>query len=156
MKRQLIVLAVMVLLGLASAAQPAAAQPEAPQLASWDVQVWPEYDQPSVLVIATGALSPDTPFPQQVAVPIPAGASIHAVAYPAAAGNLLNLQWTPQTGPEGTSVVFTLDQPQFIVEYYADVLSPPPNRSFALDVVTPLAAQQASLTVRQPSRASAM
>ncbi len=156
MKRPLIVLAFIAFVCVVGVAVPVTAQSVPPRLATWDVQVWPEYDQPSVLVIASGTLSPETPLPQQITVPIPAGATIHAVAYPAPAGNLLNLPWTPQTGPEGASVTFSVDQPQFVVEYYADVLSPPPSRSFAMDVVTPLAAQQASLTLRQPSRASAM
>lgn len=154
MKHQLIVLAFMVLLGLASAVLPAAAQPAPPVLSTWDTQVWPEYDQPSVLVITSGSLAAGTAFPQQVRVPIPADAVVHAVAYPEANGNLLSLAWTSEPGANSQIVVFDLDQPRFVVEYYADILSPPPSRSFELDLIAPYAAQQASLALRQPSRSS--
>lgn len=156
MKPQLIVLAVMVLIGLASAAQPAAAQPAAPQLAAWDVQLWPEYDEPSLLVIITGAVAEGSALPQPLRIPLPAGARLHAVAYPDATGNLLTLPWTTEPGADGQTVVFDLNQPRFVVEYYADILSPPPSRSFELNLVAPYAAQQASLALRQPSRASDM
>lgn len=154
MKRQLVILAFAALVSVVGAVLPAAAQSEAPQLATWDVQLWPEYDDPSVLVIVTGAVAEETALPQTVRIPLPAGARLHAVAYPGATGNLLTLPWTTEDGVGGQTVVFELNQPRFVVEYYADVLSPPPSRSFALDLATPYAAQQASLALRQPSRAS--
>lgn len=124
------------------------------RLDTWDVQIWPEYDRPEVLVIMRGDLATDTTFPQRVRVPIPQDATVHAVAYPAEAGNLLTLPWTLENDDQGQSVVFDLDQNSFVVEYYADVIAPPPDRSFDLDLIAPLAAQQATLTLRQPSRAS--
>lgn len=154
MKRQLVILAFTALVSVVGAVLPATAQTEAPQLATWDVQLWPEYDQPSVLVIVTGAVAEETVLPQTLRVPLPAGARLHAVAYPDATGNLLTLPWTTETGADGQTVVFELNQPRFVIEYYADILSPPPSRSFALDLATPYAAQQASLALRQPSRAS--
>lgn len=134
----------------------AAAQGQPPVLATWDVQVWPEHDKPTVLVIATGSVVTGTIFPQPMSIPLPAGASIHAVAYPGEAGNLLTLPWTTEAGPAGQAVVFELNQPHFVVEYYADILSSPPNRSFELDLGIPYAAQQATVTLRQPARASAL
>lgn len=154
MKRQLIVLALMVLVSLAGAAMPAVAQTAAPQLATWDVQLWPEYDEPSVLVIITGAAAEGATLPQTLRIPLPAGARLHAVAYPDATGNLLTLPWTTEASEDGQTVVFDLNQPSFVIEYYADILSPPPSRSFELNLVAPYAAQQASLSLRQPSRAS--
>lgn len=143
------------LLALATIAPfPGAAQALPPQLAAWDVQVWPEYDDPAVLVIATGTLSEETPLPQTVSIPIPAGSRVHAVAYPDATGNLLTLPWRADPGASGQDVIFDLNQPRFVVEYYADILSPPPNRRFDLNLVAPYLVQQASLTLRQPSRAS--
>ncbi|HSM21625.1 MAG TPA: zinc ribbon domain-containing protein [Rubrivivax sp.] len=154
MKRHLIILAITALVSVAVALVPAFAQSEAPQLATWDVQLWPEYDEPSVLVIITGAVVEGATLPQTLRIPLPAGARLHAVAYPDATGNLLTLPWTTEGGADGQTVVFDLNQPRFVVEYYADILSPPPSRSFELNLVAPYAAQQASLALRQPSRAS--
>lgn len=156
MRRQLIVLALAALVSVAGAVLPAAAQPEATQLAAWDVQLWPEYDEPSVLVIITGAVTEGTALPTTLRVPLPAGARLHAVAYPDATGNLLVLPWRTEAGAAGETVLFELNQPRFVVEYYADILSPPPSRSFELNLVAPYAAQQASLALRQPSRASGL
>ncbi len=147
-------LTAVMLLASALTALPAGAQSAPPVLSTWDTQVWPEYDQPSVLVITSGTLAEGTTFPQQLRVPVPANATIHAVAYPEASGNLLSLAWTSEPDADGQIVVFDLDQPRFVVEYYADILSPPSSRSFDLNLVAPYAAQQASLALRQPSRSS--
>lgn len=131
-----------------------AAQTLPTELSTWDVQVWPEHDEPAVLVIATGSLSEQTTLPQTVRISLPADARVHAVAYPDATGNLLTLPWRAEPAASGLDVVIELVQPRFVVEYYADILTPPPARSFELNLVAPYAAQQASLVLRQPSRAS--
>jgi hypothetical protein len=151
-----IVAALVLLLVVALLAPPVDAQENPPELDTFDVQVWPEYDAPTVLVIATGSLVTGTVFPQPMRIPVPTGARVHAVAYPEANGNLLSVPWTTESDASNQTVVFELDQPRFVVEYYADILTPPPSRSFSLDVVAPYAARQASLALRQPSRASAM
>lgn len=148
------VLALSVLLAQTLAAHPVKAQVVEPQLSTWDVQIWPEYDQPAVLVIESGALSDATIFPFQVRSPLPPGATVHAVAYPGAAGNLLALPWSVESDAAGQVVVFDVDQPRFVIEYYADILTPPPSRGFELPLITPYTVQQASLTLRQPARAS--
>lgn len=124
-----------------------------PQLASLDVQIWPEYDQPSVLVIINGVLADDVVLPQQMRVTLPAQAVLHAVAYPDASGNLMSLAATTETAGNDQTVVFELDRPSFVVEYYADIISAPPARHFALDFVAPYAAAQAAISLRQPTRA---
>jgi hypothetical protein len=144
------------LLGAALLAAPVAAQENPTSLDTFDVQVWPEYDEPTVLVITTGSLVTGTVFPQPMRIPVPAGARVHAVAYPESDGNLLSVPWTTESDASSQSVVFELNQPRFVVEYYADILTPPPSRSFSLDLIAPYAARQASLALRQPSRASDM
>lgn len=145
---------VLALVLLALVALPVLAQSDPPQLATWDVQVWPEYDRPSVLVIASGVLDENQTFPFQVRAPLPPDATVHAVAYPGPAGNLLTLPWRIERDAAGQSVVFAVDQPRFVIEYYADILTQPPSRRFELPLVAPYAVQQASLALRQPSRAS--
>ena len=125
-----------------------------PRLAVLDVQVWPEYDQPSVLVIINGTLADDVALPQEIRLPIPLQATLHAVAYPDSTGNLLALSAATENDTDGQTVVFEVNQPRFVVEYYADSLTPPPARSFTLDIITPYAAEQGTVTVRQPARAS--
>jgi hypothetical protein len=148
--------ATLVLLASSLAPLSVAAQPAPLQLTTWDVQVWPEYDEPAVLVIVTGSIDPATIFPQQLRISIPSGARLHAVAYPDETGNLLTLPWTIEPGDDDQTVVFDLDQPGFVVEYYTALVTPPPSRSFDLNLVAPYATGQSSLALRQPARASAM
>ncbi len=132
------------------------AQEGALQLASWDVEVWPEYDQPSVLVIYSGTVDEGTTFPQTMRIPVPAGVTVTAVAEGDATSGLLTVQSRSETTEKGQEVVFDIEKPNFVVEFYADVLSPPPSRSFDLTLLAPYAATQGSLSVRQPARASDM
>lgn len=132
------------------------AQTEAPRLAELRINVWPEYDQPSVLVIYDATLAEAVTNPIEMSWPIPAAARVNAVAYRDATGNLLTLPFEVTGAEGGQAAAFTVDQPQFIIEYYADILAPPPNRSFDLALTSPLAADQVTLTVRQPSRADQM
>jgi len=132
----------------------AAAQGAPTSLDRWNVEVWPEYDRPAVLVLLNGALQADAGLPVTARVPVPLGVQINAVAYPGDDGRLISIPWESQLTATGQDIVFTLEQPQFVVEYYADVISPPPSRSFEIDLAAPYPVQQASATLRLPARAS--
>ena len=47
---------------------------------SLDIEIWPDYDRASVLVLLTGALPGDTRLPASVTLPLPGGAQINAIA----------------------------------------------------------------------------
>lgn len=134
----------------------ALAQDSAPELSDLQIGVWPEYDQPSVLVIYDGTLAADVSLPRQLRLPLPAGATINAVAYRSEEGQLMTLPWEVESSDQGAVVVFETEQPRFVVEYYAEGIAPPPQRSFDLDLGLPAAARQVTLAVRQPAGASNM
>ncbi|MCB0255146.1 MAG: zinc ribbon domain-containing protein [Anaerolineae bacterium] len=140
--------------GLLAASAPVAAQEVPVGLDRWTVEVWPEYDQPAVLVILNGAVQPASGFPVSVRVPVPAGAEVNAVAFPGDDGRLISVPWQSETTAAGQDIVFTLEQADFVVEYYDAEISPPPNRSFELDLAAPYPVQQATVTLRLPTRAS--
>jgi hypothetical protein len=129
---------------------------QGPELATWTVAVWPEYDQPAVLVISEGVLSDESTLPLSLRVSVPANAQINAVAYKDEEGRLFSLPWEVMDAVNGQEVVFELDQLSFVVEYYADVISPPPDRSFELLLTVPYDTQSTILLLRQPARASDM
>ena len=126
------------------------------QLASWDVEVWPEYDKPSVLVIYNGTMGEGTTFPQTLRIPVPAGVTVTAVAESDATSGLLTVQSRSETTEKGQEVVFDIEKPNFVVEFYADSISPPPSRRFDLALLAPYAATRGALSLRQPARASDM
>ena len=123
-------------------------------LSSWNIEVWPEYDKPSVLVIYNGR------WPKVV---FPADADRFAACWerstrsPKAMQREISFRLSgARATAKGQAVVFELDKPQFVVEFYVDALSEPPDRSFNLVMSTPYAAQQGELSLRQPSRATDM
>jgi hypothetical protein len=133
------------------------AQAGSPELATWEVELWPEYDRPSVLVILRGAFVDGTALPLAVGLDVPAGVDVNAVAYQDETGNLISVPWqAAASATGGQQITFDLEQTAFVVEYYADILTPPPARSFQLEQPVPYDAQGVALYLRQPSRASDM
>lgn len=121
------------------------AQGEA-SIASLYVALWPEYDDPRVLVIISGALS----LPQQeVSLPIPAGAELNAVAYMNEEGHLLKAQYSL----DGHILVFQVPTTRFHIEYYVDAVRRQDDET-VVHVRIPMPMmdiQQAVLEVQQPA-----
>jgi hypothetical protein len=89
-------------------------------LSSVEVNLWPEYDQPSMLVIVDFLASPDTPLPVDLTFRIPLEANLIAVAYATGEGGWIN---APFTGPTevGEWQVLTMPIQQYTMhrfEYY--------------------------------------
>jgi hypothetical protein len=86
------------------------------------VQLWPEFDQPAMLVIYDFTLPEDTSFPADVTLRIPADATLIAVAY-SPAGNLLNLPYQePVEEGDWQVVTLTAEMPAvYHIEYYAPI-----------------------------------
>lgn len=95
------------------------------KLDSLTVQLWPEFDQPAMLVIYDFTLAEGSSLPINLNLRIPADATLVAVAY-APTGNLLNVPYQEPVEEDGWQVVtFTVDTATiYHIEYYA-----PLNRS---------------------------
>lgn len=112
---------ILVALLLSLAAIPANAQ-EGPSIESLEVLLWPEYDQPAVLVIYRVTLTSDTTLPAQLTLPIPAAVTeLHAVAAGTAWDGLFLANFTRVE--EGDWALLTIDVNQRLVqvEYYVDL-----------------------------------
>ena len=83
--RKLFVIVLILFLGLFPAS--ALAQTEN-SFSSISVQLWPDYDQPSMLVIYHYVLGEDIPLPTSLELKVPLQASINAVAIADGSGNL--------------------------------------------------------------------
>lgn len=92
-------------------------------LDSLQVQIWPEYDKPSVLVIYQMILSSTTTYPASVSVRIPTAAGEpHAVAVKQLDGNLYNVDYTRQVNGDWATISFTTTAPMIQLEYYDPTL----------------------------------
>jgi len=91
------------------------------RMSSVKVQIWPEYDKPSVLVIYHIILSPDTPLPATVKLRIPAAAqSPHVVAVGATLATVADVGVNYSLEPQGdwVAVVIEATGPAIQLEYY--------------------------------------
>jgi len=84
-----------------------------------EVDLWPEYDRPEMLVIYRIALAPGVSLPAEVTVRIPAAAGLpNAVASGQPDGSLVNLIYDRQPAGEWSELKFTAISPIIQIEYY--------------------------------------
>jgi hypothetical protein len=95
------------------------------------VQLWPEFDQPAMLVIYDFTLAEGTSLPININLRIPVDATLIAVAY-APAGNLLNVPYQEPVEENGWQVVtVTMDTDAiYHIEYYAPLAQVDSQREY--------------------------
>lgn len=154
MRRWLIILAVLFSLILP---HPVQAQ-EAVVIQTLEVDVWPEYDQPNVLVIYRITLSAQTKLPAEMVIRLPRSAGApHAVAEQTANG-LFNLAYT-QAGEDGDWLLFrfTTTLPQLQLEFYDNSLVKEGSlRSYTYRWPGDYQVENMTIVVQQPRTATDM
>ncbi len=142
---ELLFLSIILLLGGATSQ----AQEKVPTIKKVSVALWPEYDDPRVLVIITGRVDDAT---HTLRVPVPSNAEINAVAYAGPDGRLLTAEWTLEQGLHNSVLVIELPAPVFHVEYYADFIKAEGNaRHIIARIPLPEAhIEKVHLEVQQP------
>lgn len=143
MRRFFVLLGLVVLVGIA---MPAAAQ-QVITFESVQVQLWPEYDQPAMLVIYTIELAEGTALPAEVRVRIPAAAGEPNAVAVAVDDQLLTTPYTRETSGEWSEIVITTDSRVLHVEYYDPGLRFD-GRSRAFDYTWPEGISVGELIVR--------
>jgi hypothetical protein len=120
------------------------------QIPQASLRLWPEYDDPGLLVILSGNFADTASFPQKVAFPVATGArNIQATANDATQG-LLTQKWQM----EGNQVAYTLPQPGFHLEYYVDRPPSGNKREIAYTFEAPYPIKSLEIAVQQPARAT--
>ena len=111
--------AFVILVGALFASFSAQAQGET-KLSSVQVQMWPEYDQPSMLVIYDFSLPDSAQLPLSISLRFPKDANLVAVASQAADGSLLNTDYQGPTAEADWQVISVQIQAAAVyhVEYY--------------------------------------
>jgi hypothetical protein len=116
------------------------------------VQLWPEYDQPSMLVIVDFKVAPMTPLPVDLTFRIPSNANLIAVAVQAEDGDLLNAAFESPKGDGGIQT-FTVHVEQNVVyrfEYYQPLGFNGDRRTFSYVWGNDYAVKKFSVTVLEP------
>src|SRR5512142_1894556 len=100
---------------------PSAATAQSPiKLSRLQVQLWPEYDQPSMLVIYDFQLPDSTKLPVSVSMTFPKDAHLVAVASQSPDGSLLNTDYIgPTINDQWQSITIQIQTPTtYHLEYY--------------------------------------
>jgi zinc-ribbon domain len=129
---------------------PAAGQDPDKTVQEATLQLWPEYDDPGLLVIYSGDFTGTLRFPQQIAVPLPANARGIQATSKEADGRLTNEQWQIVNG----ELVYTLPGPGFHIEYYLDRPPSGDQREIGYEFKAPYATDSLDVRVQQPARAT--
>jgi len=100
-------------------------------LESFNVRLWSEYDQPSMLVINDFELTQDTTLPAKVDIRIPKDANITAVAY-LEGSDFINTEFAGpvEDGDWQTITIFAKTLTTYHIEYYQPFQRDGTNRSF--------------------------
>ncbi len=152
MRRSFVVtLLLLLLLALPCAAKAQAAV----TLESLDIQVWPEYDQPSVLVIYDLKVAADSPLPATLNFRLPGNAEVLAIARNEG-GELLTVPAQPPATQGNTRVItFTITNAGFYrIEYYMPYSLNGSTRNFTVTWPGDYATGAISFLLQEPVEAT--
>lgn len=124
------------------------------EISSMTVDIWPEYDDPRVLVIEQGELAPAAEVPTGFSFLVPEGAQVHMAGGVTEDGKHVHAQFRSVQRDDGlTEISYTLDVPHFYMEFYYDPFAGGEERDFAYPLVSPHPIEELSVRVQQPRRA---
>jgi hypothetical protein len=139
----------------AAPAASGAAQAPVTAIDTLDVEIWPDYDRPSVLVLLTGALPAGTTFPASVTLDLPEGARVNAVArIDSENGTMTDDIFS--SAEISDMLNFTTPDPRFRVEYYVPYTADDMQRSFDYTWPAQIPVKSFHLRVQRPAPASAL
>lgn len=134
---------------------PASAQ-NTVHLSSVQVDLLPEYDRTSLLVIQRMTLASDTPLPSQVNIKIPINAEIWAVAELDASGSLVNAVYSTQSAGDENLLAITTNSLTIQVEYYTEIKYTGVVRQFTYSWAGEYNVQNFSIDFQVPAGATSL
>ena len=118
------------------------------------IDIWPDYDRSSVLVLLTGTLPADTKLPANVSVPFPDTAQLNAIARIDSKDGIMKDDIFSTPGP-GVMMFVTPDR-RFRLEYYLPYTVNNNQRSFDFTWSADLSINKLLLRVQQPKSANSI
>lgn len=146
MRKWIAILAILVTFWVSS---PAQAQ-SGVTLSSVNVQVWPEYDQPAVLVIYHISLSPDITLPAVLNLRVPAQAEVFAVAVSDPVSGLLNAPYDRSVQGSWATLAITANSPEVQVEYYDVLVKEGTSRHIGFEWAGDYPVEAFNISLQQP------
>jgi hypothetical protein len=139
-------------------AQAQTTSPSPVKFRSLEVDFWPEYDQPEMLVIYRAELDPSVSLPTDLTIRVPARVGMpHAVATGQTNASLFNVTPTRQVDGDWALITFNTAVPIVRLEYYDPALDvSKEQRIYQYSWPGDYAVDQLMLQVQQPCDASNM
>ncbi len=146
-----------IVLVLASAIFSPAFAEDTTRIATLEISVWPEYDQPGVLVQYQGqiASADKSGATREISFLVPKGAGVGAACGMKSDGSHTSETWKESDAGDGfTSVTYKLSEPQFHVEFYYNPLvgSPDKTMDFTYKAASPV--DDLYLDIQHPLKAT--
>jgi hypothetical protein len=129
-----------------------------PSLASMTVDLWPEFDKPSMLVMYAFTLSSQVGLPAEIRLRIPASAGVpNAVANCQPDGNCFNAPYEQRPAGEWSELIFQATLPDLRVEFYdAALIKDGTKRHYEYTWPGDYAVENFKIRVQQPAMAENM
>ena len=134
---------------------PAAEPPAALRIARLQLSIWPEYDDPRVLLIMRGELAAGAAFPTQVTLPVPKDAELIGAGMISELGELLLHPHRVIPGDASDTLEITLPSPRFFAELYYDPFQTTgDDKRFSYAFTAPYPVTQFDVDIQKPYTAS--
>ena len=133
---------------------PAYAQDDSTDITHIEVALWPDFDDASLLVLATGTMPEDAELPATITFPLPEGYNRLVVARVTDDNNMIDDLETIETP---TSVTFDISESRFRIEYYVPYTANGDQRELDFSWLSPdLNVGILQIIVQRPAAASEM
>jgi mono/diheme cytochrome c family protein len=138
-----------------SASSKASAPPADLVMARLRLSIWPEYDDPRVLIMFRGEMTPRQAFPASITLPIPKGAEIIGAGMVSEQNELLLHPHQVLPGNTQDTLQLNLPVPRFFVEfYYNPFTTSGPEKRFVYHAPTTYPIELFEVDIQQPLKAT--
>lgn len=127
------------------------------RIGSLGISVYPEYDQPGVLVQYQGAIvgTANKSNPREIAFLVPQGAGVGAACAIQASGSHTSEKWNETDAGNGfTRVTYSINEPNFHLEYYYNPLTGTPDKKMDFVYQAALPADEIRVEIQHPLKAT--
>lgn len=132
-----------------------AEQPADLRIARLQLSIWPEYDDPRVLLIIRGELAPGVAFPTHATLPVPKDAELIGAGMISELGELLLHPHRVIPGSASDALEITLPAPRFFAELYYDPFETSGDaKRFTYTFEAPYPIAQLDIDIQKPYTAS--
>jgi hypothetical protein len=119
------------------------------------LSIWPEYDDPRVLVMLRGEMAPHQAFPASITLPLPKGAEIIGAGMISERNELLIHPYQVLPGNTQDSLQLNLPVARFFLEfYYNPFTTSTPDKQFTYTVPTTYPIELLEVDIQQPLKAT--